>query len=210
MRQKAVPQADAPKPQWSSDLGPGTLAPAEPRDGILVVATEKALLALDDETGRTLWRVALDEPPLFGPLRLARSIVLPLPRGVALHSVVDGSRLWTSIRGRVAAALAAGPGRLAAVTEAGELVVFSVKDGKELARIPKVHKGVPPLLAGDRVVFLAESLMMWREQAQEPALWARLRTSLAGNVVTPLIWAGSHAYFATEKWGVVCLGPRRQ
>lgn len=198
----------APTPRWSVRLGRGVGAPASPADGILVVATASALFALDDQTGRTLWRAALEAAPLFGPVRMGRAVFLPLPRGVALHSILDGSQLWTGIRERATAPLATAPGRIAALTKSGRLVVFSVKDGRVLARVPAAGEGPPALLVGQSALFASRNLMVWSSDAAEPRQWAR--TSLLGRPLTPLIWSSSHAYFATDRRGVICLGPLRE
>ena len=203
-----VEQDGAPKPLWSRRIGRGRFAPAVPQDGILVVATAQALLALDSESGTPLWQQTLDAPPLAGPVRLGRSVYLAVPDGIALHSILDGSRLWTGIRQKVAAPPVAALGRLAAVTQGGQVAVFSVKDAKVLATLPDAKPGIPPLLAGDSVVYAAKDLMLWRGAGDEPRQWAR--TSWLGTVLTPLVWSGSHAYFATDKRGVVCLGPSRR
>ncbi|HPD17217.1 MAG TPA: PQQ-binding-like beta-propeller repeat protein [Planctomycetota bacterium] len=188
---------------WYAEVGPGGLPPA-PGEGILTVATNTELLALDDSTGTVLWRVPLKETPLFGPVRLPKGIVLATPKGIAVHKIVDGSVAWTVDCGPLAAPLNADADRIAAITKAGELLVLASSDGKQLAKVSDVAGRVPPLLLGDKVLFVNKDLTLLREGEDVPVQWAR--TAWLGNVVTPLVLLDGCVYFATETKGVVCVG----
>jgi outer membrane protein assembly factor BamB len=195
----------APKPRWEARLGPGVFPPA-PQEGIVVVATTSELIALDDESGTVLWRVSLTGAPLFGPLRLHQAVLLAAGNQLTLRSILDGSLVWSVAPGRVTAPPVADAERVAVVTEKGEVVLLSAADGKELSRIPDAVPGVPLLLASETVLFPGRNLMALLPGADEPVLWAR--TSGLGPAQTPIVWFQSHAYFATEKRGIACVGPR--
>lgn len=190
-------------PVWSAELGPGGLPPA-PGEGILSVVTNTELLALDDSTGTVLWRVPLKETPLFGPVRLPKGIVLATPKGIAVHKIVDGSVAWTVDCGPLAAPLNADADRIAAITKAGELLVLATSDGKQLAKVSEVAGRVPPLLLGDKVLFVNKDLTLLREGEDVPVQWAR--TAWLGTVTTPLVLLDGCVYFATDAKGVVCVG----
>jgi hypothetical protein len=162
-------------------------------------------MALDDSTGTVLWRVPLKEAPLFGPVRLPKGIVLAMPKGFAVHKMVDGSVAWTADVGPLAAPPNADADRIAAITQSGELIVLATGDGKQLAKVPDVAGRVPPLLLGDKVLFVNKDLTLLRVGEDPPAQWAR--TSWLGEVTTPLVLLDSHLYFATASKGVVCFGP---
>ena len=206
----AAPQDDraASLPSvWFAEIGPGGLPPA-PGEGILSVATNTELMALDDSTGTVLWRVPLKETPLFGPVRLPKGIVLATPKGIAVHKIVDGSVAWTVDCGPLAAPLNADADRIAAITRSGELLVLAASDGKQLAKVSDVAGRVPPLLLGDKVLFVNRDLTLLREGEDVPVQWAR--TAWLGTVTTPLVLLDGCVYFATETKGVVCIGaPRR-
>jgi hypothetical protein len=190
-------------PTWSAQVGRGGLPPA-PGEGILSVATNTELLALDDSTGTVLWRAPLKETPLFGPVRLPKGIVLATPKGIAVHKIVDGSVAWTVDCGPLAAPLNADADRIAAITKSGELLVLASSDGKQLAKVSDVAGRVPPLLLGDKVLFVNKDLTLLREGEDVPVQWAR--TAWLGAVTTPLVLLEGNVYFATETKGVVCVG----
>ena len=192
---------------WAVKLGPGGLPPA-PGEGILTVATNTELLALDDSTGTVLWRVPLKETPLFGPVRLPKGIVLAMPKGIVVHKIVDGSVAWTVDCGPLAAPLNADADRIAAITKAGELLVLASSDGKQLAKVSDVAGRVPPLLLGDKVLFVNKDLTLLREGEDVPVQWAR--TAWLGAVTTPLVLLDGCVYFATDAKGVVCVGAGRR
>ncbi len=197
-------------PDWSAKVGVGSMSPA-PGEGILTVATNAELLALDDSTGTVLWRVPLKETPLFGPVRLPKGIVLATPKGIAVHKIVDGSVAWTVDCGPLAAPLNADADRIAAITKSGELLVLAASDGKQLAKV-SLHRqdacATPPLLLGDKVLFVNKDLTLLRDLNEPPVQWAR--TSWLGTVTTPLVLLDGCVYFATDAKGVVCVGaPKR-
>jgi len=194
-------------PSWSAELGAASLPPA-PGEGILSVATNTALMALDDSTGTVLWRVPLKETPLFGPVRLPKGIVLATPKGIAVHKIVDGSVAWAVDCGPLAAPLNADADHIAAITQSGELIVLAASDGKQLAKVSDVAGRVPPLLVGDKVLFVNKDLTLLRLGEDLPVQWAR--TKWLGEVKTPLVLLGSHIYFATDAKGVVCIGPGKR
>ncbi|MBM4034748.1 MAG: hypothetical protein FJ291_23640 [Planctomycetes bacterium] len=194
-------------PLWYAEPGAGGLPPA-PGEGILAVATNTELLALDDSTGTVLWRVQLKETPLFGPVRLPKGIVLAMPKGIAVHKIVDGSVALAVDCGPLAAPLNADADRIAAITKSGELLVLAASDGKQLAKVSDVAGRVPPLLLGDKVLFVNKDLTLLREGEDVPVQWAR--TAWLGTVTTPLVLLDGNVYFATESKGVVCIGaPKR-
>jgi outer membrane protein assembly factor BamB len=192
---------------WVQDCTEGGLPPAA-GEGILTVATNAELMALDDSTGTVLWRVPLNAAPLFGPVRLPKGIVLATPKGIAVHKIVDGSVAWTAAVGPLAAPPNADADRIAAITQSGELIVLATGDGKQLAKVSDVAGRVPPLLLGDKVLFVNKDLTLLREGEVAPVQWAR--TAWLGTVTTPLVLLDGCVYFATETKGVVCVGAGRR
>lgn len=203
---------ERPELLWSKRLGRGAVPPA-PGKGILVVATARGLLALDDGTGTVLWKVALAEPPLSAPLRLPRAVVLTTGKVLALHRIVDGSVAWMGLEdcGAVPAFLSpavADADRVAAVTAATKLAVYRTSDGERLPRPYPAWSRPPVLRLPHGVLFAFNDIQFLGDDAEAPRQWAR--TGWLGRFLTPLILFDSHIYSATDKRGVVCLGPRQR
>jgi hypothetical protein len=133
------------------------------------------------------------------------AIVLATAKGVSSHSMLDGRRLWSAEVGAIAAPPVVDNDRIAVVTEAGELLLLRPVEGSVAVRAPA--GAVPPLLAGERILFAAKELMLLPGAGEAPVPWAD--TSELGRPVTPFVLSDSHVTLATESRGVVCLSPRR-
>jgi outer membrane protein assembly factor BamB len=192
------------EPLWSTPVGKGRVTPA-PGSDIVVVATDEELLALDDASGKELWRVALADAPRFAPARRGVAIVLATAKGVSSHSMLDGRRLWSAEVGAIAVPPVVDNDRIAVVTEGGEMLLLRPVEGSVAVRAPAA--AVPPLLVGERVLFAAKGLMLLPGAGGTPAPW--VDTTGLGRPVTPLVLSDSQVTLATDARGVVCLSPRR-
>ncbi len=186
----------------SQFAGPPALADA------LIIATTAGpdtLLALDDASGRGLWRVAVGDPPRTGPITHRKTILFGTPAGIAAHSILDGRRLWHAPVGEVKSDLVLCGNFVSAVNALGELVILDATTGAVHAKQAGATPNLPPLPARDALLYATPGGLNRYDltsNASEP--W--LATPDFGATTSPLIMAGSSVWFATEKRGLIRAG----
>lgn len=196
------------KALWELEAGPLAGDPAI-LGGLGLVATNgpAVLRALDLRTGRELWKRDMDEELRGGPAARGNVLYVGTERGLAAHRVVDGHRIWLSDCGAVRGPIALGAQHVVCQNEDSELVVVAARDGAILDKLAGVRKSVPALLGPDGVLFATPAeiryyvFVMRRSQR-----W--MRTAWLGEVTSPMVLAGSRAYFGTDKKGLVCARAR--
>jgi outer membrane protein assembly factor BamB len=179
--------------------GPPALADA------LIIATTTApdtLLALDAGSGRELWRIAVSEPPLTGPIVHRKMVFFGTPTGIAAHRILDGKRLWHAPVGEVKRDLVSCGDIVATVTAAGDFVTLDTTTGAVRAKQSSAIPNLPPIPAHDALLYATPTgLKRFDVTANTSELW--LATSDFGTITSPLIMAGSSVWFATEKRGLI-------
>ena len=108
---------------WQVKIGrsqPG-LSPAITADAIYAAASDGALVRIDPQTGRTVWRISAGKPLAAGPGADGSLVVVATDKGDVLAFDPDGKPMWTS---RVSSEVSAPP----AVAEG--VVVVSSGDGR--------------------------------------------------------------------------------
>lgn len=193
---------------WTARRGRGVGEPLL-TDGIVLAALESGVAALDDETGTTLWSAPVLSGPVFGPVRVGNGIILAAGDGLSRRSIIDGATKWKVRTARPATPPVLRLDTVAAVTDSGELVVLDAEDGTVLARVAGAKINVPPLLTERFVVFGdSKDLAGLELEPRRTSRWFGPAGWL-GEMTTPVVILGEHAYFATDKKGVVCLRPKR-
>lgn len=182
--------------------GPPALADA------LIIATTAApdtLLALDTGSGRDLWRIAVSEPPLTGPITHRKTILFGTATGIAAHRILDGKPLWHAPVGEVKTDLVLIGDLVAAVSAGGELLILDATTGTVRTKQSGATPNLPPLPARDALLYATpEGLKRHNLTTNTSELW--LATPEFGPISSPLIVAGSSVWFATEKRGLIRAG----
>src|ERR1051325_4434900 len=123
--------AVAAAPNWSTKLDGRVLFYQATELGVLVVATERSLYAVDGESGDILWRrknLRLDETDI-APVPGTDLVLLSLERGdktrMEATDLLTGETIWQSEKARGAVM------QMAVDTEAGLLAVVLVRDARD-------------------------------------------------------------------------------
>ena len=184
--------------------GPPALADA------LIVATTTApdtLLALDAGSGRELWRIGVNAPPLTGPITHRNLIVFGTTTGIAAHRIIDGKRLWHAPVGEVKSQIVLSGDLVAAVNAAGELIILDAASGTVRTKQSGATPNLPPLPARDALLSSTTAGLKRHDlTANTSELW--LSTPDFGAITSPFIMAGDSVWFATEKRGLIRAGAR--
>lgn len=173
-------------------------------DDMLITAAPDTLAAWDLPTGKGLWSVVIDTPR-SGPVPIGNCVYVAQDDGVGAHSLLDGTRLWTSAVGPIAGPITTDGHRLACVNDRGQAIVLDLA-GNVLRTIDQALDVAAPLFCGDRLVYASSAGILTFDLAKsdDPRRW--LRTARYGAICSPLIAVDSRVYFATEKNGLVCAG----
>jgi hypothetical protein len=120
----------------------------------------------------------------------------------------SSSAVIAEIRGEVASRIVADRHRFACSTIAGELVVVS-NEGQPVLRLGDALPNIPPLLAGDRMLYATKNALKLVElDAPEKPVKIWLKTDWLGGVTTAPILIDSRVYFGTANKGLVCAAAR--
>jgi len=202
----------AAKELWRANVGPTVGQPVVTADMIIVAVQSPAqLVVLDRASGMQLLVVPLESAPRTGPLLMGSRVWFGAAEGVGCYDLARGRMAEPIDTGAVATRLVAASGRLACVNEAGELVVITLEPAEEISvqRVAGALALFPPVLTDDAVLFGADgSLRYYDLGSQKDSQWALIRASFPGRLVSPMIVADSHVFFATDKKGLVCMKPK--
>jgi len=92
-----------------------------------------------------------------------------------------------------------------------KLLVVVRPQWPSVRRVAGALTSLPPVLTDDAALFSAEgSLRHYDLRSQKDSQWALIRASFPGRLVSPMIVADSHVFFATDKKGLVCMKPKRR
>lgn len=195
---------------WSAGVG-FVAYPPTAAGTMVVVAVEDppALVALDRATGIELWRGPLEKKALAAPVVHKATIWLATGRGIEARSLIDGAPRpgWSLDGGPATGDLVLGKRAIAYTNAAGQVVVLAREDGTVLRRVEGAAGNMPPLLAGDWLVYFGKDGPMrvsLQDDSARPMLW--MDTAWMGNPVTPMVLADSKLYFGIAGWGMVRLG----
>jgi len=167
-------------------------------DSIIVATTTDALLVMDELDGTTLWRVVPKAAPTTGPIIFRNAILFGTATGISACSILHGKPLWHASVGPIKSSLALGADFVSAITSAGELVILDAQTGEVRARQTGANADIPPLLAGDALLYVAaDGLMRYDVVNKTSTRW--IGNANLGSLTSPMILSGSSVYFATDK-----------
>ncbi|MBL8799575.1 MAG: PQQ-binding-like beta-propeller repeat protein [Planctomycetia bacterium] len=194
---------------WSMPVGSTNSVPLLLGD-ILVVATAEppALAALDAPTGAELWRTRLSAKPETGPVAAGDSrIWVGTAEGVSAFDLVGGQHVVEIKCGAMRGCLVADGLRLVGVAETREIVLIDPAQGKELQRIPGARADLPPVLAGDVLLYADQrSIQRFDLATRQATRW--MDVAWLGGVTAPMTVRDAHVLFATKR-GLVCAKPSK-
>jgi outer membrane protein assembly factor BamB len=191
---------------WRRRLG--VLAGVPHQQGALLAITVESaneLLALDKDTGATLWQIKLERPPTAGPVINGKLVFVATAEAMEARHLIDGSLLWRSEVPGTESAFVLSDGRIAYINSSGTLTVLRAKDGKSVATIPNVGTFFPPALMNNSILYATENALM-RYQIGEGTTSVWMDTSWFGSLTSPLVLDAGSVYFASQRRGLVCAG----
>ena len=185
--------------RWRSDsILPALAGPVAVVDSLIVATTTDALLVLDESEGPTLWRTVSVAAPTTGPVVHRKAIIFGTATGISACSIFDGKPLWHASVGAVKSALVLGTDFVAAVSSAGELIVLDAQTGEMRARQRGAIRDLPPLLAGDALLYAAaDGLRRYDVVNKASTRW--MENADFGSLTSPMILSASSIYFASDK-----------
>lgn len=186
--------------QWRASHQSRLAGPPALADTLIIATTNTpdTLLALDAGSGKDLWRIAVSEPPLTGPITHRKMVLFGTPTGIAAHSILDGKRLWHAPVGEVKRDLVLCGDIVAAVAAAGEFVTLDATTGAVRTKETDATQNLPPIPARDALLYATPTgLKRCDLKTNTSELW--LATPDFGTITSPLIMTGSSVWFATEK-----------
>lgn len=202
--------AERGKKRWAANVGELSQPPVV-AGAIAIVAADKPpmLFALDQGTGKTLWKEPLPAIPVAAPVVHQKSIYLALKSGLVSHSLLTGKPTedWQIKSDAPAGPIVVDQSGVLFVSTAGELIATN-HTGEIDWKAPNAIAGFSPLVADDQVMFISENdLRVVPRDGGKAAVW--LDTSWLGKPTTSLILHRGKVYQGREGWGMIRLGAAR-
>jgi outer membrane protein assembly factor BamB len=153
--------------------------------------SDRRVVAVDLESGKTRWAVRLPGPVVGGVMRSGDTVYVATdqPGGkVYALSAVSGAELWSTGTGYVQAPLALAAGRIIALNRKGQIVGLDGRSGKVLWRRKLPSTRVPPVALDDGLVMVTSYDSLYLVRAGDGTV--TLRRPAPGPVVAPWIRVG--------------------
>jgi outer membrane protein assembly factor BamB len=199
----------AGKRVWQTEIGPTDRAAfITPAMIALSVVTPPQVVVLDRQSGRVLCRRSLKAPPTTSPLVRKNFVFVGTDKGLQRVSIIGDSKAphpgplpWGEGEesDAVASELVLLRGRVAYVSQRGELQIVSLEDGRIVRSAAGVLPHLTPLRSRDALLFAAtDGLLLWRpdDENAEPELWLELGD--AGPPTSSPILHASQLYVGTR------------
>ena len=195
---------DAGRTLWSAPVGNAVGAPCLAGDLVLTLAAgENGFTAVDSRSGKVAWSKPLPKAPVTGAAANDDVAVAATADGLVGVSLVNGSTLWSLACPPSAAQLVTDDDRIFYTSASNEVVVAGW-DGKERFRLQNATPGMPPMLLGDKLLYLAQGALQKVELSEKNAESRWLATAWLGTLTTPPILSDGTVYFATAEKGLIC------
>jgi len=198
------------KQLWQREIGPLAGPPA--CSGAILLACLKSppsLFAMDRLSGKTLWQIPLDAAPTGGPALLDKTVLVGTTESLQAHALIDGSLMWVCRNGPLPSRFAVNRDCIAYVDNRSRLVLIDPNDGKRLCsqsdQQALISSVTPMIVGGGNILFATQQDLIIREVAGSyERQWMDI--SWLGTVTSPMIMLQSRLYFATDKYGLICVG----
>ncbi len=179
---------------------------------VAVVEDGEALLMLDAETGRELWRRQLAARATTPPVVRDLTIFYGSEWGIDACSLIDGEPRapWDGNVGRVVRSLVFVRDRIAAVTAVGQLVVVDVEAGRVETVLQGARPDLPPAAVRGCVLFFGDASVLRLDlsvQGAKAIEW--VETSWFGAPTGPMVVAESAVWVGMKGWGLMRFGAAR-
>ena len=126
-------QGGGAKVIWSARIGLVGIGPPDALGGLIIVATDAGLSAIDGDSGAILWTCASPAKPTGGPVRCGGgSVLLPTQAGLCRCSLAGGAVEWKANIGPVVSPPVADSEKVVAVNAAGKMFVLDIATGLPL------------------------------------------------------------------------------
>lgn len=196
--------------RWAADVGEISQPPVS-AGAIAIVAADKPpmLFALDQGTGKTLWKQPLEQPPASPIVVHETTIFLPTKLGLKTYSLLSGeaAKTWANSADIPAGPIVVDRQGVAFVNTKNEVIV-AAHAGKVAARHSGAVPGFSPLVTSENILFACkDDLKIAPRGKGEAKQW--LDTSWLGKPATSLVLYRGGIYQGRTGWGIVRLGAAR-
>lgn len=194
--------------EWTARTGKTLGVPVSINKIVIVaVPANQSMLALSLINGNELWRTTVDSTITTGPVVSGEHIAIGTEAGISIHSLVDGSKLWSTNYGAITTYLVCNDAHLASGTNENTAFVFDWT-GNAMFKITDIKSGTIPMLCEDTVLYFSSThitLFNLNTGAQK-----NITGSLGwlGTITTPAIMSEWHLYFGTANKGLICMRPK--
>lgn len=195
----------AGKKLWSYAEGLVVGAPAASAGRVAVAMKNPDRVAiLDGATGLPLYVKELQAPPLNGPVLEGERLCVPTEKGVSVISVLETEEPKLLETGKVEKPLILIAGKMAALSADDNLHLIDLAEAKILKSQSSTK--VLPFVTRDGLFRCSRrgyQKFPLDGSNVRPETWMRTSKSKVGTVQSPVVFAGSRAYFVSTK-GLVC------
>lgn len=194
-------------PAWTYDGFTAPLAGDAVGSPMHLVAADRggAVVALDAEGGRPIWRASLQTPLAIGP-SLIEEVVYQATSGGIVHALAlgDGAEIWQAPTwGAAIAPPQLVAGRLIVATDAPGLLALDPRDGKELGRLVLPGRPLPPAADDTAIVIGTDHGMVL---AIDPLTFSvRWRRYVRHAITAPPVLVKRRIYVVAADHSLRCL-----
>jgi len=194
---------------WRSRPVRGASAPvAVDAQNAYLGGTDRRVVAVDLQSGKTRWAVRVPGPLVGGVLESGDVIYAATDQpGGRVHAFrkESGAQLWSTGTGYVQAPLALTEGKLAVLNRAGEVLGIEVARGKVLWRKRLPSNRVAPFVLDSGVVLVTSFDSLYSVRLKDGQVTLRRRSP--GAVASPWIRSGGQLVAGTGDSLVIAVSP---
>ena len=194
---------------WRSRPVRGPSAPvATDSQNVYLGGTDRRVVAVDLESGKTRWAVRVPGPLVGGVIENGDVIYTATdqPGGkVYAFRKVSGRQIWATGTGYVQAPMALTEGRLTVLNRKGQVLGIDAANGKVLWRRRLPSNRVPPVVLDTGIVMVTSFDSVYTVRVSDGQVTVRRRAP--GAVVAPWIRLGNRLIAGTGDSTVIAISP---